>query len=408
MFPEPRLVPRLIILLCLSALPVPADIFSDMRPGEWKEIPDSKLEAVKPDPVPPGNTGVKAVMDAWSGGAFDTRRDRLIVWGGGHSDYAGNEVYVFDIASLKWARLTDPSADVGGSESSGAYPDGKPRSRHTYNGIAYVASLDRFCAFGGGGLYPSGQVGTERVDCFDFGTKAWERKADALAAGTGEMAVYDAASGQVWLQGTGNADYLTRWDPAADRWTRHARSGLGFLDYYYTGAVGMGKLLALGRGDLLVWDLAKPDSAPEKAPTTGDTAILAADNPGFVFDTANRKFAAWSGGREVYLLDPVARKWQRVPLAPGSLATPTAANGNGTFGRFQYIPSRNAFIAVNRTDENVFLFKADSLPPATALRARARPASPTCGRAARQADGRAAFRAPAPTPAWIRPLPERP
>jgi len=48
-------------------------------------------------------------MTAWSGGAFDTTRDRLVVWGGGHADYPGNELYVFDLGTLRWQRLTDPS-----------------------------------------------------------------------------------------------------------------------------------------------------------------------------------------------------------------------------------------------------------------------------------------------------------
>jgi hypothetical protein len=36
-------------------------------------------------------------MAAWGGGAHDTKRDRLIVWGGGHGDYGGNELYAFDV-----------------------------------------------------------------------------------------------------------------------------------------------------------------------------------------------------------------------------------------------------------------------------------------------------------------------
>src|SRR5262249_54969665 len=33
----------------------------------------------------------------WSGGAWDDRNQRLIVWGGGHSDYAGNEVSALNL-----------------------------------------------------------------------------------------------------------------------------------------------------------------------------------------------------------------------------------------------------------------------------------------------------------------------
>ena len=110
----------------------------DLRPGEWYRVPNSKLDAVLPSPVPVGDNRPgtpESVIYEWSGGAYDTTRDRLIVWGGGHNNYSGNEIYAFDLATLRWQRLTDPSANVGGTESSGYYPDGRPRSRHTFEYI---------------------------------------------------------------------------------------------------------------------------------------------------------------------------------------------------------------------------------------------------------------------------------
>jgi hypothetical protein len=85
----------------------------------------------------------QGVVNAWSGGVYDPVLDQLLIWGGGHTDYAGNEVYAFDMGSLTWQRLTDPYTlidAVGAVESSGEYPDAQgnplpqqPRSRHTYN-----------------------------------------------------------------------------------------------------------------------------------------------------------------------------------------------------------------------------------------------------------------------------------
>ena len=54
--------------------------------------------------------GQAAVMSACGGGTLDTARDRLLVWGGGHGDYAGNELCAFDLATLQWSRLTEPSS----------------------------------------------------------------------------------------------------------------------------------------------------------------------------------------------------------------------------------------------------------------------------------------------------------
>src|ERR1043165_5863805 len=61
--------------------------------GRWYQFPSSRMDAVQPSPLPAGY--IQAVMVAWSSGVYDTDRERLVVWGGGHSDYAGNEVYAF-------------------------------------------------------------------------------------------------------------------------------------------------------------------------------------------------------------------------------------------------------------------------------------------------------------------------
>src|SRR6185436_13027501 len=70
----------------------------NLQPGEWYRVPNSALRTVVPIPTPAGDPA--NVIAAWSGGTFDTRRDRLLVWGGGHADYGGNEIYAFEIATL--------------------------------------------------------------------------------------------------------------------------------------------------------------------------------------------------------------------------------------------------------------------------------------------------------------------
>ena len=50
-----------------------------LQPGHWYEVPNSQMKEVAPqDPYDPR---VKNVMDAWSGGAFDTKRNSLILRG---------------------------------------------------------------------------------------------------------------------------------------------------------------------------------------------------------------------------------------------------------------------------------------------------------------------------------------
>src|SRR5215467_3275959 len=91
-------IPFVCALAGLSSPRAAAGPIEDLQAGYWYEIPNSHVRQFLPNPVPPGNPAY--LMRAWSGGAYDSKRDRLIVWGGGHGDYGGNEIYAFDVNTL--------------------------------------------------------------------------------------------------------------------------------------------------------------------------------------------------------------------------------------------------------------------------------------------------------------------
>ncbi len=331
----------------------------DLQPGTWFEAPDSNLAPHMPPSTADDWSGPASVMSAWSGGAYDSKRDRLIIWGGGHHDYAGNELYVFDIATLAWSRLTDRSADVGGDESTGYYPDGLPRSRHTYDYIQYVPAIDRFCSFGGTGLFPSGQGGVSNVDCFDFDTLAWERKADAMSVSIGAVSAVDPNTGHAWMQGAGNSLPLAEWDPQADVWTPHVKEPSGWFSYNHTADIDFKrqKFVAIGGGEVVVWDLTNPAADPVRLQTTGATTIQSAGNPGVAYDPVSDRMVAWNGGADVYTLNLDTGEWEVHPPAASNTVVPTNAAANGTYGRFRYVASRNVFVVVNAIDQDVYFYK---------------------------------------------------
>ena len=85
-------------------------------------------------------------------GVADTKRDRPIIWGGGHNghnDYYGNEIYALDLRAGQLQRLNDPTALTAHTACSGILAEGKPASRHTYGGLSYLAREDEMIVLGG-------------------------------------------------------------------------------------------------------------------------------------------------------------------------------------------------------------------------------------------------------------------
>ena len=97
-------------LLKVTVTPPAQSPLDSLQAGQWYEAPNSKLSSVYPSPLPPGDP--IDIMLAWNGGAFDTARNNLIIWGGGHGNYGGNEIYTFNIGTLAWARPWGPSPSI--------------------------------------------------------------------------------------------------------------------------------------------------------------------------------------------------------------------------------------------------------------------------------------------------------
>lgn len=349
-------------LLIVLPLPLRAGPLDDLEPGHWYQVSNSKLQAVFPSPTPPGWTGPRAVMDAWSGGAYDSNRDRLIVWGGGHCDYAGNELYVFDIQTLSWSRLTEPSTTI--AEGVSHYPDGLPSSRHTYDMLSYVPETGKFVSVGGGAGYfcdqPQNYINS--TDLFNFALNRWERAANHPSIGnsTGRVSAYDAATGHVWAHGTYDGK-LAEYNPVADTWKAHGSQTYLEIDGKAAIDAQRHEMLVVGgyggNRQILLWDLDNPAAGPKIPSTSGDRTLETQSGIGLVYDPVSDRYVGWDGGSSVYTLNPDTWVWTKVDPATSNSVQGPAANENGTYGRFQYIPSQNAFVVVSRTDGDVFFYK---------------------------------------------------
>ncbi len=341
--------------------PASAAPIDNLQPGFWHEVLSSRLDTVDPCPGGgcsySGNLGVAGVMDAWNGGAFDSARNRLIVWGGGHLGYAGNELYAFDILSETWSRLTEPSTSIQMAVSH--YSDGKPTSRHTYNDLQYDSQRDRFVSLNASASYSLNGASFSTVDMFDFGTNSWIAGTDRIDGGgtdLGAFSAYDPASGLHYIHHT-NGGRLQMYDPGTGQWSNHVVTGS--VPIYMTADIDpiRRNLVAVGAGRIFVYDLDNLNAQPLKAVASGNMAAQNADQIGFQYDAASDQFVAWIGGTSVYVLDPVTWVWTQLAPAAGNTVSPGSPNMNGTYGRFRYVPSKNAFIVVNNVDQNVYYYK---------------------------------------------------
>jgi len=346
-----------------------------IRPGYWYEIPSSRLDTsgVMETSAPGDEAGI---MGAWSGGCYDSTRERLIVWGGGHGDYAGNEIYAFSLTALTWSKVRAGSTLWGGDETTGYYPDGggspdvqQPRSRHTRSYLDYSPEADSMCCVAVAAMYPSGSIFAPNTDIFRFATGLWERKADHpdWAAGTnsGAFCGYDSVSKKIIRHGVTTNKFLSAFDPVAGTYqTRGPASGT-FYERDVMAAVDPvnRRFVMVGTGQCVSWDLvAQSGVSGQSLSTTGGASIVSASGPGLAFDPIENRLVAWIGGTSVYTLNLSTLVWtQRTPDA-GNTVNPGTPAAAGTFGRFRYSAKLNLFVVVNSISSNVFVYRLNPAP----------------------------------------------
>jgi hypothetical protein len=315
-----------------------------------------------------GTTGPSAIPNSWGGACFDTTASRLLIWGGGHSDYHGNEVYAFNCPTLTWSRLTAPDDPValGYAGTSGILPNGNPASRHTYDGLVYIAPTNTMRSVGGAGA-DSGSAGSAIVWDFNLTTKTWSQQGSFNSTAQDSVAHIDPTSG-ILFAGPQGGDF--QWLNGST-WTNIDQSTGN--DGHQTGACKPGdRLFFVGNGLCYTAILSTTPivgSAFTSHTTTGDQTIQNTPFPGLQWHNPSGKFVAWNGNgsgggtANLWILDPATFAWTVHTPNAANIVTPTAAafnsSGPTTLGRFQYLPTYNCFILINQITDPVFIYKPD-------------------------------------------------
>ncbi|MDD5769752.1 MAG: right-handed parallel beta-helix repeat-containing protein, partial [Candidatus Gracilibacteria bacterium] len=335
--------------------------------GKWQEINATKLiDVLSPRSYNlPINavSGPTAIMGARSSAAFDTKREKMYVWGGGHTDYAGNEVYSFDLNTLKRSRLTEPTFPPQGQAliETGAsrYYDGNPIARSTYDMIEYDPNTDQMCALGEFNLHPSG--GGKQVNCLSLANNTWIQKQDIPYTVSIGVSAYDEKSGNFY-EYSSDSHGLLEYNPTNDTWKKY-----NFQKYIPAG----GRFTAdIDTDDNIMFGANSGSGLIIHLPETGFTgSVLNADlidifgndttgrDPGVIYDKIAKKFVVWGGGKYLYVINP--SDWSYEKINPYGDITPGNEIETGTYGRLRYSAKYDVYILANGIDKNVWIYKPD-------------------------------------------------
>jgi hypothetical protein len=136
-----QLLPLILQMPANSWLLVNNNIFSDV----W--TPPSLEPLNRGAPSPPSK-----IIQPWSSFAWDSNRGDLIIYGGGHANYPGNDVYRWHSSNLEWERASLPSEIYDDPVAGFLAIDGvdhAPISSHTYDNNLFLPIADRFITWGG-------------------------------------------------------------------------------------------------------------------------------------------------------------------------------------------------------------------------------------------------------------------
>lgn len=311
------------------------------------------------------SNGPSSIMGAWGGGCLDTTRNNLIVWGGGHQNYYGNEVMAFSIPTMTWQRLTTPSEVSNYICGHTEYADGRPTSTHTYGIMAYDSVGDQMVTVGGITSYANGctgNVNSANVYAFSCSGFTWSQLAPTSGSvSPGLNAVFDPSSRSIYTALNDDAAGLRKLNLATNTWSQVYGGGMG--DYHMSAAIQPGirmvSMSSFRPNGVDRFDFTAAGGVFQA--TTGDNSATLYAGPfgqsaqGIEWYPTAGAFVSWvPGTTTVYSLNPTTWVWT-AHTATGD--TPPGDTSQGMWKRFSYVAKYNVFIAAVSDTDNVIVYK---------------------------------------------------
>ena len=394
--------------------------------GNWARVNENSFSDVwTPGELRPlegrGNPKPEKIILAWSSFAWDSKRGLLVLCGGGHANYSGNDVYFWGGVTRRWERAALPSEitqdDLGNWRAIDGV-DAAPSSAHTYDNSVYLRVADRFLTYGGaaynnGGAYKRQTGSTDRkTGPYSFDTS----KVDPMKVGgtTGShvqrVAPHpEAVGGEMWV----NRD-VYGFFPTASLPSNFVKGAMGYSeeggkDVVYVSARSGSTALALykhtihdaddpsldtfeqvgryfggindqGAGAydpilnifvrtsgerLTYWDLNTPGPKNRNVvfdPIDVSGSFVLDRGFGMDYDPVRAQFVLWGGGSQVWVLrlptEVGPDGWVVEEQPAPTSEVPITHVGSGVLGKWKYIPNLDVFLALQDVQAgNIWLYK---------------------------------------------------
>lgn len=208
--------------------------------NEWRQVSASSLSGVTGVSTVGGNTGRHSIVTTWNGTCVNPNNSHVYLVGcGGHTDYAGNEVYVQNLEadSPQWQLDLNTSTNTPDADY---YPDGRPSSAHTYFSQVFVPEINRAMRFGNGSRWSNGND-NYYIDGYDPIAKAYDPAGTYPIMGArvnmqAWAVTRDPLTGDVYMAiSDGGTERVRRWNRASNTMSTLIASA-SFYGYYAAAA----------------------------------------------------------------------------------------------------------------------------------------------------------------------------
>lgn len=415
---------RPFILLALCVSPAFAQGWTQLTNTRMHNATGA-MSVCPPDNFQPAGGGIPAYsfnglcfgkITDQSSAAIDTKRSRMVIWGGGHLGYRGNEAYSVDlvtpsatsatcgitgascvissnVSAPTMTRLNNPSAWQSDCSDEA---DGSLQAEHTWGAFLYLPKHDKFFMWLGGHYCGSGYGPwlDTRAWLMDPITAAWTKKADASPAwgggnggfSAGAHCVIDPTTAHETVLCLADSKAIYRYDVDDNVWsTVIAYNTLPFVG----STVQTGPKLVVDPDRKLLFFIGSSFTAPVSpdpriyslslvdwsgvdwtANVTGCGDLMGYAYPSAVWDPSIHKIVGYvprtvassSPSNQVIIFDPATSTCVAQPFTGGPTAHDAilARNGStsehGMYGRFGYVPNLGKYVLLNNPDEDAYTF----------------------------------------------------